>query len=65
MKCMGKLVTSRIQQSLYDIITHDGMTIQLCDAMELILLTFPWIGHHFGERAAVANLPESALSLNG
>ena len=40
MKCMGKLVTSRIQQSLYDIITHDGMTIQLCNAMELDPDTF-------------------------
>ena len=39
-KCMGKLVTSRIQHSLYDIITHDGMTIQLCDAMELDPDTF-------------------------
>ena len=37
---MGKLVTSSIQQSLYDIITHDGMTIQLCDALELDPDTF-------------------------
>lgn len=39
-KCMGKLVTSNIQQSLYYIITHDGMTIQLCDALELDPNTF-------------------------
>ena len=66
---MGKLVTPKIQQqSLNDIITHDGMTIQLCDAaMELDSDTFDslWTGRRFVKLGEAVNLLGNVPSPSG